>query len=167
MQQKPKPKYSSSIMNSSPDVYLHGKDEEEDQLIASAQPVNAPDQSDRASMRSANRVPNGQPDMSRQLSGQTSLSGFSRQPSVPESSVLPNAMSTAGSVANGSVAGNGLSANEKMLPKQTSTAEEVMRDYLVGEGIKKAHFRALHPKAPKKKKTGFFSALLGRSSKKE
>jgi hypothetical protein len=70
-----------------------------------------------------------------------------------------------GEIHEGSMAGR--SENYNNLPSQSSTAEELMRDYLVGEGIKKAHFRALHPKAPKKTKTGFFKSLFGKKSKTE
>ena len=149
-------KYSSSIMNSSPDMFLYNQAApqpvQEDLIATISLPPVAPQE------KVAPPPATEDQDMLRQGSDITSISNISRQPSVPESSLTANGHHGASSVVSG------LSA-ERNLPKQTSTAEEVMRDYLVGEGIKKAHFRALHPKAPKKKKTGFFGSFLSRSSK--
>jgi len=70
-----------------------------------------------------------------------------------------------GETVDGSMGGRTDNTN---LPAQASTAEELMRDCLVGEGIKKAHFRALHPKAPKKAKTGFLKGMFrGKKPKSE
>ena len=150
-------KYNSSIMNSSPDMFQYEQDappQVQPQLTATM-PSPAVAQQEKAGPAP---VKDEQSDMVRQGSDITSISNMSRQPSVPESFLTANGHHGASSVVSG------LSA-ERNLPKQTSTAEEVMRDYLVGEGIKKAHFRALHPKAPKKKKTGFLASVFSRSSK--
>ena len=150
-------KYSSSIMNSSPDMFLY---KQEALRQAQAEPTALAPPMEVVQQEKASPAPivDDQSDMLRQGSDPTTISNISRQPSVPESSLTANGHHGASSIVSGM-------SNERNLPKQTSTAEEVMRDYLVGEGIKKAHFRALHPKAPKKKKTGFFSGLLSRSSK--
>ena len=69
----------------------------------------------------------------------------------------------------GSMGGSmgGRANNLPAQPSTASTAEELMRDYLVGEGIKKAHFRALHPKAPKKTKAGFLKSMFGKKKSEE
>lgn len=163
LKQRSAPKYSSSIMKSSPDVVLHK--EKDDVKSQPAHQVGS--QQMASSLALQNGLPDslthpeagGQGEVGLGSESPSVISGLSPQPSAPESSISLSIM-------NGSEAPstNGF-AVDRHLPKQTSTAEEVMRDYLVGEGIKKAHFRALHPKAPKKKKTGFFASLFDRSSK--
>ena len=159
MATKQKPaKYASSIMNSSPEMFLYEQQalQQVQPELTATTPLPAVPQQEQAGPPPP--AMDNQSDMLRQGSDLTSASNMSRQPSVPESSLTANGHYGASSVVSG------LSA-ERNLPKQTSTAEEVMRDYLVGEGIKKAHFRALHPKAPKKKKTGFLTSVFSRSSK--
>lgn len=151
IQQRAEPQYGSSIMNSSPDVHANNLRMEDGAQIARSQ---VPE--DLAQPPALPRA-----DTSRQPSLQGSVDTVSRQPSVPEPNITPSG--DQGSTAL--PAGVARAPSGGQLPKQTSTAEEVMRDYLVGEGIKKAHFRALHPKAPKKKKTGFFASLFDRSNK--
>lgn len=45
--------------------------------------------------------------------------------------------------------------------QQDANAQDIMKSYLIGEGIKKAQLRALHARQPVKKKKGFFRSLFG------
>ena len=138
-------------MKSTPDLDLHGRGQEaqlsqpEHNGVGSVEPIAD------ISMRPPS-----------QSTTQKQSPDISRQPSVAyESSSLPNGQITPAA----SVTADIPAPVQSNPSKQSNSAEEVMRDYLVGEGIKKAHFRALHPKAPKKKKTGFFASLFSKSSK--
>lgn len=45
-------------------------------------------------------------------------------------------------------------------PQGETHAQEIMKSYLIGEGIKKAQLRALHARQPVKKKKGFLRSLF-------
>lgn len=169
VQRSPAQNCSRSIMSSTPDIYL--EDQQQDPEVHKSKHVGSLESA-------APAVQSGRPLQSATHNGQDSSTAISRQPSVAyESGSLPGSQTLAAApqeipIINSSTENARIlpvsdtnASNDKTANNKASSAEEVMRDYLVGEGIKKAHFRALHPKAPKKKKNSFFASIFGRASK--